>query len=153
MNLRKWQEYKIDMQCLEEKQKEAKLIALKEISEYDGNLIFLEGNKDVPFTIKRLFYIFNVPEGVERANHACRNSDFLMICLCGTVEVELDNGVQKGRFILKDRNLGLYVPRMTWIRADHFSDDAILLVLAEVEYVASSYFKNYEDFLAEVGRM
>lgn len=81
--------------------------------EEDGSLVYLEAMKDIPFKVKRIFYIFDVPNGMTRASHASTNTDFLLIAINGSVTVTLNDGTVSNKYDLKERNKGLYVPNMT----------------------------------------
>ncbi len=116
--------------------------------EEDGSLVYLESVKDVPFEIKRIFYIFGVPNNMTRASHASVNSDFALIAINGSVTVTLSDGVSSNRYELKDRNNGLYVPSMTWMITSNFSRGSVLLVLANTSF-DECYIKDYNEFCKE----
>ena len=127
-----------------------RLIDLPFISENDGCLTYFEGNKEIPFEIKRCFYIFDVPTGKQRADHASVTTDFVLIAVNGSVEVELDDGRIKTEYALKDKLHGLFVPKGTWMKTKSFLDDAVLLVLASTDYKECKYIDNYQEFKYKV---
>lgn len=125
-------------------------IELTQIDEADGSLVFLEGMSEIPFEIKRVFYIFNNPKDAVRADHANRNTDFVLIAVHGSVKVEVDDGKEKAIHTLDVPNKGLYIPHMTWMRTFDFDKDAVLLVLASERYEKNQYYEVYEEFVEAV---
>ena len=123
------------------------LIDFKQIDETDGSLVFMEGNAQIPFEIKRVFYVFDTPSDSERANHANKNTDFVLICVHGSVRVELDDGTDVQVFHLDSSNKGVYIPKMTWMRTFDFENDAVLLALASERYQENQYYEDYDEFL------
>lgn len=128
---------------------DCKLIHFKQVNEEDGSLVFMESLNEVPFEIKRLFYIFNVPEMVKRADHANKNTDFVLINISGSSKIEVDNGKEKIVFELTSTNVGLFIPHMTWMKTYDFTSDSVLLVIASREYEKNQYYENYEEFCEE----
>ena len=122
-------------------------IELTQIDEVDGSLVFLEGMSEIPFNIKRVFYIFHNPKDAVRANHANKNTDFVLIAVHGSVNVEVDDGRENRIFMLDSPNKGLYIPHMTWMRTFDFEEEAVLLVLASEKYEKSQYYEDYEVFI------
>lgn len=114
-----------------------KKISLNTYKEYDGTLSVIE---DLSFVPSRIFYIYDVPNHIERANHASANSKFVFIVVKGTVTLVLDDGINEEiEFTLNDCSEGIYVSELTWIRCINFSNDAILQVLAEKKYSDCEY--------------
>lgn len=128
-----------------------KLIEFPHVSEDDGGLTYMEGKKEIPFEIKRCFYIYNVPENERRANHASVTTDFVLIAMNGSVCVELNTGKEKTIYTLTNRNCGLYVPKNTWMVTRDFTPDAVLLVLASTDYKSGKYMDDYQEFLKQGG--
>lgn len=122
------------------------LIEFTTINENDGSLTAFESQKDIPFEIRRCFYISGVSVGKQRADHASITTDFVLIAINGSVEVELDDGRKKTIYTLESRSQGLLVPKYTWMKTRKFSSDAVLLVLASNGYRESKYIDSYEDF-------
>lgn len=130
---------------------ETKLIEFPQMGDARGNLVVIEGKKEIPFDIKRIFYIYGADPSAVRGQHANRNSEFVLININGSSKVRVKDG--KGNeevFILDRPYIGLYIPKMLWKDMYNFSHDAILLVLASEYYDAGEYIRNYEDFEKEV---
>ena len=96
-----------------------------------------------------MFWIYDVPEGIERANHACRNSDSVLICIKGEIKILLDDGKKEFQYFLNSSDKGVLVPRMVWMKTSEFSADAILLVLSSEKYYPEEYCDDYDMFLRE----
>jgi hypothetical protein len=126
------------------------LIDLPRIQDARGNLTFLEGTRHVPFEIKRVFYLYDVPGGSSRAGHALRTCEQFILSLSGSFEVLLDDGQEKTRFHLNRSYYGLYVSPLTWRELENFSSNAVCLVLASEPYDEAGYFRDYEQFRAAV---
>ena len=127
--------------------KSCKLIDLPKIAEARGNLTFVEGGRHVPFDIKRVYYLYDVPGGAERGGHAHKNLHQLIVAMSGSFDVVLDDGRQKKRIHLNRSYYGLYVCPMIWREMDNFSSGAVCLVLASNLYDESDYYRGYDDFL------
>ncbi len=128
-----------------------KLIEFPQMGDASGNPVVIEGKKEIPFDIKRIFYIYGADPSAVRGQHANRNSEFVLININGSSKVRVKDG--KGNeevFILDRPYIGLYIPKMLWKDMYNFSHDAILLVLASEYYDAGEYIRNYEDFEKEV---
>lgn len=128
-----------------------KVIEFSCVSEDDGSLAYFEECKEIPFEIKRCFYIFDVPEGKQRADHASITTDFVLIALNGRVDVDLDSGNEKLTYSLNDKNYGLLVPKNTWMITRNFSKDAVLFVLASTSYKDGKYLSDYNEFQRRCG--
>lgn len=113
-----------------------------------GQLTVIESHKDIPFDVKRVFYIYGTKDGVRRGFHALRETDQLITCVKGGCKILLDDGREKAVVPLDDPEKGLLVPARLWREMFDFSSDAVLLVLASGPYAESDYIRNYEDFLA-----
>ena len=111
-----------------------------------GQLVALEEFKDIPFKIKRVYYMYDT-EGVRRGYHAHKNLEQILICIHGTCKILLDNGKEKKVVPLEKPYEGLYVANNMWREMFDFSPDAVLLVLASESYDESDYIRNYDDFL------
>lgn len=129
------------------------LIELPSVSEDDGCLVYFEGSKEIPFEIKRCFFILDVPSDKHRADHASITTDFVLITLKGSVEVELDDGSTKSTYNLNDRNHGLLVPKNTWMMTRNFSKNAVLLVLASTRYDEGEYMYDYTEYTKQRGTL
>lgn len=112
-----------------------------------GSLIALENNKDIPFVIKRVYYIFDTKEGVRRGFHAHKHLKQVLVCVKGSCKVHLDNGKgETSEVILDEANKGLLIESNLWREMYDFSADAVLLVLASELYDEDDYIRNYDLF-------
>jgi len=111
-----------------------------------GSLCVAEQDKDVPFPIQRVFYLHDLPEGIERARHAHRFQDEFLICLGGKVEVTTIRGQNQRHFTMSRPDEGLYLPSMTWISIKVLSAMTTCLVLCSGLYNESDYIRNYAHF-------
>lgn len=115
-----------------------------------GNLSVVEGGELIPFDIKRLYYLYDVPGGATRGGHAHRNLQQLIIAASGSFDVILDNGVSRQKFSLNRSYKGLYIPVMTWREIENFSSGAVCMVLASEHFDETDYIYEYDAFLKEV---
>jgi dTDP-4-dehydrorhamnose 3,5-epimerase-like enzyme len=115
-----------------------------------GNLSVVEGGELIPFDIKRLYYLYDVPGGATRGGHAHRNLRQLIIAASGSFDVILDNGVSRQKFSLNRSYKGLYIPVMTWREIENFSSGAVCMVLASEHFDETDYIYEYDAFLKEV---
>lgn len=123
-----------------------KIIYLPKVSDTRGNLTFIEENKHIPFEIKRVYYIYDVPGGESRGGHAHRRLQQFMIAASGSFDVILDDGFKRKKFHLNRAYYGLYIPPMIWRELNNFSSGAVCLVLASDLYDADDYIRDYETF-------
>jgi dTDP-4-dehydrorhamnose 3,5-epimerase-like enzyme len=110
-------------------------------------LISLEENKNIPFEIKRVYYIFNTQEGVRRGFHAHKNLEQVLVCINGSCNILLDDGKEKIVIKLDNRNEGIHIKKKIWREMSNFSADCVLLVLASEHYDEEDYIRDYEKFL------
>jgi len=127
-----------------------KTISLKSLGDERGSLVALEGNKSVPFDIKRVYYIFGTKEGVSRGFHAHRNLKQVAVCVTGSCRFVLDNGKQCEEVVLDKSTIGLLIDNLTWREMYDFSPDCVLMVLASEYYDESDYIRDYQEFLKAV---
>lgn len=130
---------------------DCKIIDLPKISDPRGNLTFIEGGNHVPFDIKRVYYLYDVPGGAERGGHAHKALHQLLIAMSGSFDVILDDGNEKKRVSLNRSYHGLYICPMIWRELDNFSSGSVCMVLASNFYDEADYFRNYEDFMNSRG--
>ena len=124
-----------------------KTIILKSLGDERGSLVALEGNKNMPFGIKRVYYIFGTKEGVSRGFHAHRNLKQVVVCVAGSCRFVLDNGKSREEIILDSAATGLVIEDLTWREMHDFSQDCVLLVLASEYYDEADYIRDYQKFL------
>lgn len=111
-----------------------------------GHLVIVEGMQDVPFDIKRIFYIYGSDKDVVRGQHANYRSEFVLINVSGHSKVKVDDGQNTYIFELNRPHTGVYLPKMIWKEMYDFSEDSVLLVLASEHYDASEYIRDYEVY-------
>lgn len=128
--------------------KGCKIIQLSRNTDRRGNLTSIEAEQDVPFKIKRVYYLYDVPGGATRAGHGHKTLQQLIIAMSGSFDVVLDDGFGKERYHLNRSYFGLYVAPMMWREIDNFSSGSVCLVLASAHYDEDDYFRRYEDFLS-----
>lgn len=127
-----------------------KSIDLPKIGDPRGNLTFIEGSHHIPFDIRRVYYLYDVPEGSERGGHAHRALHQLIIAVNGSFSVHLNDGKNKKTVTLHQGNEGLYVCPMIWRDIDDFSRGAVCLVLASDYYDEADYYRDFELFLDDI---
>ena len=118
-----------------------KIINLPKISDPRGNLSFIEGGQHIPFDIKRVYYLYDVPGGSDRGSHAHKNLHQFVVAMSGSFDVVLDDGKEKKRFQLNRSYYGLYVCPMMWRDLDNFSSGAVCMVLASAHYDETDYIR------------
>ena len=128
------------------------LIELPKITDYRGNLTFIEGNRHLPFAIRRVYYLYDVPAGAMRGGHAHKKLEQFVIAASGSFTVVVDDGTTRKNFFLNRPHYGLYIPRMVWRELEDFSSGSICVVLASEEYDESDYYREYESFKSAVGK-
>ena len=128
-----------------------KIFSFPPHGDHRGQLVALEEFKDIPFDIKRVYYMYDTVPGVARGFHAHRNLEQILICVHGSCKILLDDGTEKAVVPLDKPNEGLYIANNMWREMFDFSPDAVLMVLASQLYDESDYIRNYEDFLEFVG--
>lgn len=115
--------------------------------DYRGQLIALEEYKDIPFKIKRVYYMCDTGKNVTRGHHAHKRLEQILICIHGSCKIRLDNGIEKCTVLLDKPFEGLYVSNVMWREMYDFSSDAVLLVLASELYDETDYIRDYNEFL------
>ncbi len=130
-----------------------KMLSFKQNGDERGHLVVIEGNKDVPFDIKRIFYIYGSDPTVIRGQHANRETEFVLVNVAGKSKVKVYDG--KGNeaiFILNRPHTGIYLPTMVWKDMYDFSEDSVLLVLASEAYNPDEYIRSYDKFVEEISK-
>lgn len=124
----------------------ARLIDLPKINDARGNLTFIEGDRHVPFDIKRTYYLYDVPGGATRAGHALKTTHQMIIAVSGSFDILLDDGENQRRISLNRSYYGLYVPPMMWRWLDNFSTGAVCLCLVSTLYDPGDYYRDYDEY-------
>ena len=122
------------------------VMELMQIPNRAGNITFSTNNENIPFDVKRVFYIYDIPGGEERGAHAHKECHQFLIAASGSFEVELDDGKNKRTITLNRPYFGLHIPPGIWAAEKGFSSGAICLVLASDKYDETDYIRNYEDY-------
>ncbi len=126
------------------------MIDLPVISDPRGDLTFIEGGEQVPFEIKRVYFLYNVPAESERGGHAHRELQQVLFALSGSFRIKIDNGFEKSEYWLNNPRRGLLINRLNWREIDSFSQGAVCMVIASQHYDESDYFREYDDFINAV---
>ena len=126
-----------------------KLEEFKVLGDHRGQLVALEANRQIPFDVKRVFYIYGTLDGIPRGNHSHYKTKQFLIAVNGSCKVTLDNGKTKETFDLNRPNLGLFQDALIWGSMHDFSSDCVLMVLADEFYDESDYIRDYDKFLKE----
>jgi dTDP-4-dehydrorhamnose 3,5-epimerase-like enzyme len=124
-----------------------KIIKFQKHGDDRGQLIALENEKEIPFEIKRVYYMFETGEGVRRGFHAHKNLKQILICTSGSCKIHLDDGKETKEIVLDDPSEGLFITNNLWREMYDFSKDAVLMVLASDLYNEKDYIRNYDEFL------
>lgn len=126
------------------------LIAIPKFRDPRGNLSVIEDFKQIPFSIERAYWIYDVPGGSNRHGHAFRTQQELIVALSGCFDVILDNGSGPVRYRLDRAYVGLYVPAMTWRLIDNFATNSVALVLSSTKYDPADYIEDYDQYITAI---
>lgn len=124
-----------------------KIVDLPKISDPRGNLTFIEADRHIPFEIKRVYYLYDVPGGAERGGHAHKALHQLIIAMSGSFDVLIDDGRKKNRIHLNRSYCGLYICPMIWRELDNFSSGSVCMVLASAYFDELDYYRDYESYV------
>jgi hypothetical protein len=124
-----------------------RLLSFPRITDPRGNLTFLEGGRHVPFELKRVYYLYDVPGGATRAGHGHKTLHQVLIAMSGSFDVTVDDGVTRDKVHLNRSYFGFYIPPMVWRELDNFSSGSVCLALASDFYDEGDYYRTYEEFL------
>ncbi len=125
---------------------DCKIINFPKINDYRGNLSFIEENRQVPFKIKRVYYLYDVPSGATRGGHAHKALHQVVIALSGSFDVILDDGHHRRSFFLNRPHYGIYIPPKVWREIENFSSNSVALSLVSEVYDESDYVREYDDY-------
>lgn len=124
-----------------------RMLNFKELGDERGNLVAIEGNQNIPFEIKRIFYIFGSDSTVVRGQHANIESEFVLVNVSGSSKVMVTDGINKEVIVLDKPMEAVYLPKMIWKEMYDFSPDSVLLVIASTHYNGNEYIRNYKEYL------
>lgn len=129
------------------KNDEIRIINLPKIEDDRGNLSFIEESTSVPFKIRRVYWIYDVPGGEYRGSHAFKETEEFIVSLSGSFDVILNDGNEEKRFSLSRSYYGLFIPKMIWRKLENFSTNSLALVLSSKAYDENEYIRDYIQFL------
>ena len=124
-----------------------KIVELPKFLDERGNLSVIEENKNIPFKIERVYWIYDVPGGEKRGGHAYRNNEEFIVALSGAFDIIINDGREKRRFQLNRSYYGLYVPNGFWREMDNFSTNSLAVVLSSTKYNEDDYIRDYDEFI------
>jgi hypothetical protein len=127
---------------------DCRIIELPKITDPRGNLTFVEGDKHIPFNIKRVYYLYDVPGGSDRGEHAHKNLHQFVVAMSVSFDIVLNDGERQRRFHLNRSYYGLYICPMMWRALDNFSSGGVCMVLASERYDEADYIREFGEFLA-----
>jgi hypothetical protein len=125
---------------------EVKIIQLPKILDPRGNLSFFENNNQIPFDIKRAYWIYDVPGGEQRGSHAFKRSHEFIIALSGSFDIVLNDGNKEKKYSLNRSYNGVYVPNLLWRRLENFSTNSLALIVSSISYDNNDYIRDFEEF-------
>lgn len=124
------------------------LLTFPQMRDPRGSLTFIENNEQIPFTIQRVYYLYDITSGASRGGHAHKAMEQILISISGSFDVVVDDGANRKTFTLNRPFHGLYVPQMVWRELHNFSSGSVCLSLASTLYEEADYYRDYEEFLA-----
>jgi hypothetical protein len=125
----------------------ARIIELPKITDPRGNLSIIEECRQIPFDIKRVYWLYDIPGGTERGGRALRHTDEFIVALSGSFDVVLHDGVKETRYHMARGYYALYVPPMTWRKIDNFSTNSVVYVLSSELYDPADYIEDFDEYL------
>jgi hypothetical protein len=123
------------------------IISLPKLEDERGNLSFFENMNQVPFVIKRIYWIYDVPGGCERGGHAFKKQQEFIIALSGSFDVIINDGVNQNVFSLNRSYYGLFIPAGLWRQMENFSTNSLALVVSSTNYDATDYIRDFDNFI------
>ncbi len=130
-------------------EKSIKIINFPKIQDPRGNLTFMQNHDQIPFVIKRTYWVYDVPGGEERGSHAFRESEEVIIALSGSFDVVLHDGEKESVYSLNRSYKGVFVPKMTWRTLNNFSTNSLALILSSTSYNIGDYIRDFKEFKDE----
>ena len=127
--------------------KKARIIEFPKIEDFRGNLSFLEIEKHIPYSIERVYWIYDVPGGQSRGGHAFKDQEEFIIAISGSITLTLDYGYGKEYFDMKRSYYGLYIPAGIWRQMDNFSTNSLALIISSTKYSELDYIRDYDEYL------
>jgi dTDP-4-dehydrorhamnose 3,5-epimerase-like enzyme len=127
--------------------KDCKVMNLGQIGDRNGHITVVTNNSEIPFAVKRVFYLYDIPGGESRGAHAHKECHQFLVAVSGAFEVVLDDGINKHTIQLNSPKIGLHIRPGIWASEVNFSSGSVCLVLASQEYTESDYIRNYNDYL------
>jgi hypothetical protein len=124
------------------------IVNLPKILDDRGNLSFIEEEGHIPFKIKRVYWIYDVPGGEFRGSHAFKETEELIVALSGSFDVVLHDGIKESRYSLNRSYHGVYVPKLVWRKLDNFSTNSLALILASTAYNEKDYIRDFKEFMS-----
>ena len=129
---------------------DSKIFEIPTVKDNRGDLSFIENDSFLPFSVKRIFYMYAIPKDAERGGHAHKLLQEFMVCLNGSCDLHLDDGTNKKIIPLNSGSSGVYIPSMIWRDMKNFSEGCVCLVLASELYDEEDYYRHYNEFLKDV---
>lgn len=129
---------------------DCRVLDLPKIHDPRGNLTFIEGGRHIPFEIKRVFYLYDVPGGETRAGHALKSCYQLVTAVMGSFDLILDDGETRRKFTLNRAYQGVLIPPTIWRELENFSSGAVCMVLASENYREDAYYRDYQEYLRAI---
>jgi hypothetical protein len=126
---------------------DCRVLQLPKVEDRRGNLTFIEARRHVPFSIERVYYLYDVPGGAERGGHAHKELHQFLVAMSGSFDVKIDDGSRKAVYHLNRSYCGLYLCPMIWREIDNFSSGAVCMVLASSHYSVDDYLRDYDEFV------
>lgn len=128
------------------------LVDLPKVPDFRGNLSFIEEGAHIPFEIKRVYWIYDVPGGMKRGGHAFRETEEIIVALSGSFDLKLHDGTAEYHFPLNRSYFGVLIPKMVWRTIDNFSTNALALIIASTEYSELDYLRDFDEFMFMANR-
>ena len=131
-----------------------RVLTFRELGDERGNLVAIEGGQEVPFEIKRVFYMYGTDDSMVRGQHANRESQFVLINVSGSSKVRINDGMGHEVVVNLDKpRIGVFIPRMVWKEMYDFSSDSVILCLADTHYDGKEYIRDFAAYQEEVRKM